>query len=423
MARLPIGLIIYRMLASLRTPFLHRRIVRRHPEMAERMPERLGRPSADRPKGQLIWLHASSAGKEAALCGLARRLGEYDPELSFLMTTERPMTHSGELPPRLIHQYAPLDAGRPIASFLDHWRPDILLWVGTKLRPALILESARRGSSMSLIDAATAPVDLQGWQRLASHALRAFDNILATDPGAKQAVYDAGATPKSVEVVGPLQEEAESLPHNNSERNAIGSALRARPVWLATSVHKAEDDIIVAAHKMATRVAHRLLLILSPADWQRGPDIAQDLANQGFEVALRSVEGEPDNSTDIFIADGEADLGLWYRLAPVSFMGNTLTNDGSGGRTPLEPAALGSAILHGPHTGRHAASYARFTEAGAARLVTSEEDLGDALATLLAPDKAATMAHAAWRVSTGGAEMNERVQELISEALEERQIE
>lgn len=415
-----LGLLIYRSLAALRTPFVRRRIARDYPEMAERLPERLGQASELRPEGPLVWLHASTAGKEGALCDLARHLGEAEPDLSFLMTTERPITHSGDMPPRLIHQYAPLDAGRPITAFLDTWHPDIVLWVGTKLRPALILEAARRGSSMSLIDATKAPVGLRGWQRLAANALCGFEHILATDPDAANAVLDAGAKQNHVEVAGPLQEEAATLSCNLAERNAIGQLLSSRPVWLATCVSEAEEDSVIAAHKHAARIAHRLLLILSPADPGRGAKLVEHLQGQGFTVASRAVEGEPDKTTDIFITDGEDELGLWYRLAPTTFMGSTLDQAGSGGRSPLEPAALGSAILHGPKTGPHAATYARFTEAGAARMVISGSDLGEALTTLMAPDKVAAMAHAAWRVSTGGAEMNERVKTLVSEALAKR---
>lgn len=415
------GLIIYRALSALRRPFVYRQIAQRYPEIAVRLPERLGHSSVTRPEGFLIWLHASTTGKEAAICGLVKRLGAEDPSLSFLMTTEKPITYSDKLPPRLIHQYAPLDAGGPITAFLNHWHPDMLLWVGTKLRPALILETAQRDCSMSLIDAAMAPVGLRGWQRLASHALRAFRIILSTDPQASQSVRDAGATPESVEVVGPLQEEAASLPYNQAERNAIGANLKARPIWLATCVQENEEDSVIAAHKIAARSTHRLLLILSPDTIERAPALVEKLTEQGFVVASRAVEGEPDNETDIFVTDGEEDLGLWYRLASISFMGGTLSDDHVSGRSPLEPAALGSAIIHGPNTGENAVNYARFAEAGAARVVTSDTEFGATVSELLSPDKAATLAHAAWRVSTGGAEMNERISELVLQALEEKE--
>jgi 3-deoxy-D-manno-octulosonic-acid transferase len=274
-----------------------------------------------------------------------------------------------------------------------------------------------------MIDAASAPDAERGWRRfvgLAGSTLRRFDRVLATDEDAARALIEAGAAEASVEVSGPLEEETSTLGCNMRERDAIGSILAARPVWLATAVPETEEAAVIAAHRAATQLAHRLLLILEPANPANGPELARRLSTEGLNVTLRSVEGEPDASTEVMIADAEGELGLWYRLAPVSYMAGTLDANAGGGRSPLEPAALGSAIVHGPHTGPNAGLYGKFWSAGAARGVADGPGLAEALSELLSPDKAATMAHSAWRVSTGGATTSERVLELVREALARR---
>ena len=369
-----------------------------------------------RPAGRLIWLHASGPAQEAALVDLVCRLVEDGPVASFLLTA------AGLQPPRplptgAVWQETPADTARAADAFLEHWRPDLGLWAGMAFRPALIEAARRRGLDQVLIDAAAAPPlrrDWRVWIGVSRPPLSAFGRVLATDDAAAAALVEAGAARRAVEVAGPLEEEAEALPCSPRERDAVAEVLKARPVWLAVALTPAEEAAVVSAHRMAARLAHRLLLILVPEDPARGPELAARLMAEGHSVALRSVEGEPEAGTEVFVADGEGELGLWYRLAPVTFMGGTLDPGGGGGRSPLEPAALGSAILHGPALGPHGPTYGRFLSAGAARGVRDETELGAALSDLLSPDRAATMAHAAWRVSTGGAETAARVLAIVN---------
>jgi 3-deoxy-D-manno-octulosonic-acid transferase len=155
------------------------------------------------------------------------------------------------------------------------------------------------------------------------------------------------------------------------------------------------------------------LLILVPENPARADALAQQMTEQeGWTVALRAREEEPEPETEVYIVDNPQEFGLWYRLAPVSFLGGTLAGQGAL-RNPLEAAALGSAILHGPRTGVHGAAFGRLGAARAARAVASGNDLAEALGDLLAPDKAAKLAHAAWAVVSDGAEATERVLGLI----------
>ncbi len=414
MARPP-GLILHLALGALRARLARRALaseIAAGGPGAVRLAERLGQPGLSRPEGALVWLHAAGGAQEAGLWGLARRAAEALPRASILITTAGRPTLSHPGTGKILHQLAPLDEPRAVSAFLEHWRPTTGIWAGTALRPALIHAAARAGIAMALIDATGAPSAVRGWRRwtgLGTATLRCFDEILATDAGAAAGLVAAGAPAGRVSIAGPLAEEALTPPANPRERDALGAALRARPVWFAVAVPEGEEATVLAAHRAVLALAHRLLLILSPEDPARAAPLAAALRAEGWSVALRSEEGEPEPTTEVFLADVEGEQGLWYRLAPVTFMGGTFSPGAGGGRSPLEPAALGSAILHGPGFGPHAGAYARFAAAGAARGVTGAESLGAALADLLSPDLTAQMAHAAWRVSTGGADLNDRV--------------
>jgi 3-deoxy-D-manno-octulosonic-acid transferase len=112
-------------------------------------------------------------------------------------------------------------------------------------------------------------------------------------------------------------------------------------------------------------------------------------------------------------------MGLWFRLAPISFLGRSLSPDG--GANPYEAAALGSAVIHGPNVGNYRRAYAKLSESSACIQVRDGEELSEAVDALLSPDVAARLAHEAWAVCSSGADVTDRVRDMIFTALEERE--
>jgi 3-deoxy-D-manno-octulosonic-acid transferase len=245
--------------------------------------------------------------------------------------------------------------------------------------------------------------------------LRGLARILVPDREAEGLFWRAGAPNGRVEVAGSMGVLVRALPHNAAERDALAQQLDARPVWLAVGVPEAEEAAVLAAQHAAHRLAHRLLLVLVPADPARGAAVTEAAAALGLRGGRRSADAEPGDDDQIYVADTEGELGLWYRLAPVSFMGGTL--EGPAGRDPLEPAALGSAILHGPRTAPHDDSYARLAARRASQRVTGATGLAEAVIRLLNPERAARMARGGWEVATEGGEVTDRVAGAVLELL------
>ena len=359
-----------------------------------------------RPAGRLIWLHAPGEGLVSPMRALARRLVEEDG-LPVLLTA--PV----EMPPLqgVILQPPPVDSPVDARAFLDHWRPEIALFAGGQLRPAVMHEAGERQIPMLLVNA-KAPAFLRerdGWYPgLMRSALVRFRAILAVDEAAARAFRKGGAALSAVAVTGRMEEEGVVLPGLEAERTALARLLAARPVWFAAGVTEAEEEAVLQAHRKALQHSHRLLLILISKDPARAALLAARFEAEGWAVAQRAQDEEPEPEIEVFIADNPAEYGLWYRLAPVTFLGGSLFGKGPT-RNPMEPAALGSAILHGPRTGTAGPVFVRLGAARATRAVASASDLGDALGDLLAPDRAARLAQAAWGVVSEGAEVTEGV--------------
>ena len=359
-----------------------------------------------RPAGRLIWLHAPGEGLVSPMRALARRLVEEDglPVLLTAPVETEPL-------PGVVLQPPPVDSPVDARAFLDHWRPEIALFAGGQLRPAVMHEAGERQIPMLLVNA-KAPAFLRerdGWYPgLMRSALVRFRAILAVDEAAARAFRKGGAALSAVAVTGRMEEEGVVLPGLEAERTALARLLAARPVWFAAGVTEAEEEAVLQAHRKALQHSHRLLLILISKDPARAALLAARFEAEGWAVAQRAQDEEPEPEIEVFIADNPAEYGLWYRLAPVTFLGGSLFGKGPT-RNPMEPAALGSAILHGPRTGTAGPVFVRLGAARATRAVASASDLGDALGDLLAPDRAARLAQAAWGVVSEGAEVTEGV--------------
>lgn len=374
--------------------------------LGQRREQAEGSARPPRPAGRLVWLHAPDAEAVSPMQALARRLVEEDG-VPVLLTAPGQITAH----PAVLVQPPPNDSPAEARSFLDHWRPEIAIFAGGQLRPAVMHEAAERKIPMLVVNG-RAPAFLRerdGWYPgLMRSALARFRGIMAVDESAARAFRKGGAALSAVAVTGRMEEDGVVLPATEAERSALAKLLAARPVWFAAGVTHEEEAAVLQAHRMALQHSHRLLLILMPEDPTRAAPLASALEADDWALAQRALEEEPEPDIEVFVVDNPAEYGLWYRLAPVCFLGGSLMGRGPT-RNPMEAAALGSAILHGPRTGLSGPIFGRLGAARATRAVASATGLGEALGDLLAPDRAARLAQAAWAVASDGAEVTELV--------------
>jgi 3-deoxy-D-manno-octulosonic-acid transferase len=142
---------LYRAVAGAASPLVGRYLksrARRGKEDSARLGERLGLTSAARPAGRLVWVHAASVGEAQSVLALVNRMLAERPGIEALMTTGTVASArllADRLPPRGRHQFVPVDLPGAVDRFLDHWRPDLAIWVESELWPNLLLATSRRG--------------------------------------------------------------------------------------------------------------------------------------------------------------------------------------------------------------------------------------------------------------------------------------
>jgi 3-deoxy-D-manno-octulosonic-acid transferase len=387
-------------------------------EMPGRVPERRGQASRARPAGHLVWIHAASVGETASVLSLVDRLLD-ERDVSVLITTgtvtsARLVEERTDPQHRVIHQFVPLDHPGYVRAFLDHWRPDLALWVESELWPNLIHEARRRNIPMLLLNARMSARSFRGWQRLPSvirPLLGGFDLCLAQDASQADRLKQLGANHATC--VGDLKSAAAPLPVASAELERLARQIGDRPIWLAASTHDGEEAIAADAHRSLQRDLPRILTLIAPRHPSRAENIAAMLSGRGLAVARRSSHHDIAGTTDVYLADTLGELGLFYRLSGIAFIGGSLVP--MGGHNPYEAARLDCAILYGPDMSNAAAIARALAHAAAAEIVRDAEALAGGVRHLLRdPAERARRAAAAMSVAEASRGVLDAVMESIA---------
>ena len=341
-------------------------------EVRGRLAERRGIDATPRPPGRLIWLHAASVGETMSILPVLPVLAEDAPTILLTtgtVTSAKLLAQRLEpaLAGRVLHRFAPLDVPRWAARFLDHWRPDAAGFVESELWPNLLAACRVRRIPTMLINARLSERSLARWQRvpgLARQVLGGFAQVQPRSATDAERLRALGCC--RVGEPGDLKLAAPPLPADETELRRLREMLAGRPVWLAASTHPGEETLVLAAHRMLAADHPGLLTIIAPRHPERGAAIP---------AAGHRSRGDGPPAEGVWVVDTLGELGLWYRLAGITFIGRSLLPPG-GGQNPLEPARLGCAIAVGPHTGNFTDHVAMLRAAGGLTVVRDATELG-----------------------------------------------
>jgi 3-deoxy-D-manno-octulosonic-acid transferase len=391
--RLPLALRVYRLASRTAAPLAPRLLAKRldrGKEHATRLSERRGEPSLPRPAGPVIWVHGASVGEMLAVVPLIERIRARD---FAVLVTSGTVTSAAlaeqRLPDGVLHQFIPLDVPQFVTRFLDHWQPDLALFVESDLWPNLILGCAGRRIPMFLVNGRISKRSFDRW-RYASGAsaalLSRFELCLAQSDANAERLSRLGAP--HVSSTGNLKLDTPAPPADTATLHRFNALIGLRAVVAAASTHPGEETAIIAAHQRLKAKVPNLLTVIAPRHPERGESIADIAKAAGLAVGMRSRGELPKRDVELYIADSLGELGLIYRIAPIVFMGGSLASHG--GQNPIEPIRLGAAVVHGPHIWNFAEIYGKLDEAHGAELITDEEALTSKLGAWLDDQAART---------------------------------
>jgi 3-deoxy-D-manno-octulosonic-acid transferase len=384
--RLPATLRLYRfvmMAAAPLTPLFVSYRLRRGKEDPLRLRERRGEAGVPRPDGPVVWVHGASVGEITAVLPLIQHIcAEGFTALVTSGTTTSAELAQQRLPQGAIHQFVPLDVPTFVERFLHHWKPDLALFVESDLWPNLVLASAAHKIPLVLVNGRLSLRSFSRWAKFPQTIdalLQRLDLCLAQSPADAERFATLGGS--RVAMTGNLKLDVPAPPADPAELEAMRSAVDGRPVFAAASTHPGEEAVAMDAHQRLRRRFPGLLTIVVPRHPHRGAEIAELARASALTPALRSRGEQPDARTDIYVADTMGELGLFYRLARIVFMGGSLVEHG--GQNPIEPVKLGAAILHGPHVWNFADIYSELDGAHGAEQVNDAVGLTARIGALL----------------------------------------
>lgn len=363
-------------------PFLQLR-AKRGKEERRRRYERYGYSSEEKPEGPLVWFHAASVGEAMAVLALVERvhsLGIHTVLTTGTVTSAEIVRQ--RLPKSAYHQYVPLDLKPAVTRFLDHWKPDLAVFTESEIWPTTVQKLKKNNIPQVLVNARMSDRSFKRWQSAANVAEELFDcfsHVAAQSETDAVRFRKLGARP--VTFTGNLKVDTKSLPVNDGELAHMNIQCVGRPTWVAASTHKGEEEIILSVHKKLKREFPNLLTVLVPRHPDRSDEIADLINKNGLKFSQRSKRENIDADCDIYLGDTIGEMGLYIRMAPIIFMGRSLSV--FGGQNALEPAAIGAAILSGNNVTNFRDVYKNLLKNDGVRLVKDGDMLQSNLSFLL----------------------------------------
>ena len=362
----------------------------RYPEYFQRWNERYG--SYDTPGSPVdVWLHAVSVGEVNAAAPVVNALLRRHRGLRLLITTitptgsERVQALWGD---RVLHVYSPYDLPGAVARFLRHFPPRLALIMETELWPSLLFGCHDRKVPVYILNARLSARSLRGYsvlRPLIARMLRTVRRVAAQSGDDAARFVQLGAAPEQVRDVGNLKFD---IPVPDTVADIVAGFRKhlsaQRRVWIAASTHEDEEAPVLAIHARLRKRWPDLLLLWAPRHPERFPRVVDAARDAGWTAGTRRADRWPSASDDVFVLDTLGELMAFYACADVAFVGGSL--QAIGGHNMLEPAAVGTPAVTGPHLHNFSEISRRLKEAEA--LVTAPDAAGvpAAIEDLLADD-------------------------------------
>ena len=350
--------IIYSAIFYLLTPIILLRLLYRAlkaPAYRKRWAERFGFPVYAESTADFIWLHAVSVGETLAAVPLVKTLQEKYPQHRLMVTcmtptgSERIKAAFGD---SVDHSYMPYDTPDSVARFLNRLKPKMLIIMETELWPNTIAACQSRDIPVILANGRLSARSATAYQSISSLVQPMLSGISAVaaqhkDDGDR--FIRLGLPPSALEVTGNIKFDL-SLDRDVQDRAAVLSEQwhcgNNRPVFLAASTHRGEDEIILQSFGQIKQQIDNALLVLVPRHPERFNQVGELCTSAGFTLARRSA-GDKVEAADVLLGDTMGELMVFFGACDVAFVGGSLV--ATGGHNMIEPAAWGVPVLTGPH--------------------------------------------------------------------------
>lgn len=345
-------------------------------EDRECLRERIGISKAIRPVKPLLWVHAVSVGESVAALTIIEAVLKKYPEIHVLLTTttlSSAKVVKKKLSKNMTHQFCPVDTPQAVHRFLNHWQPDLAIWIESELWPNLLHETQMRGIPTILLNARMSSKSFSSWQKLKGIISPLLERLsLCAVQTEKQAAVFQALGAKTISIMGNVKGMMTPLGVDEAKYRTFKEEIGERSVWLAASTHPGEEEIVLKTHKILRKDIPNLLTIIVPRHIERASSLQSLAAQEGLTTALRT-EATSLEGVEIYIGNTFGEMGLFYALSSLVLVGATFVP--KGGHNPIEAAQMGAFVLHGPHIFNNPQLYDILASLDLSTQVQDENDL------------------------------------------------
>tara|TARA_B110000438_G_scaffold290122_1_gene325485 strand:+ start:3110 stop:4375 length:1266 start_codon:yes stop_codon:yes gene_type:complete len=388
----------YRVLAYLFFPFspiyLYYRKFRKKEDLI-RYREKLSQINRPRGNGFLIWIHVASVGEAMSVLSLIDNCIK-EKKINKILLTSITLS-SGKIlekkfrnDEKVIHQFLPLDIPVLTNKFLNHWKPNLSVFIDSEIWPTLILQTNKKKIPLILLNARITRKTFERWnlvKKFAKKIFEKFDLCIASNKESENFLKILGA--KNIKNYGNLKFSISKNSSGQKLDSNLLSKIKERKIWCAVSTHDPEEKICATVHLEIKKKFDNILTIIIPRHIDRVKKINEELLNLNLKVVLSSKFNQVDDKTDVLLINSYGETLKFLDIAKYAFVGKSLIQSLAmdGGQNPIEPARLGCKILHGPNVSNFTEIYDNFKMLGIAKEIKSSDELCLSLIELFIENK------------------------------------
>jgi len=344
-----------------------------------RYKEKLSIINKERGEGFLIWFHVASVGEALSILPLILELEKIEKIKKILITSitlssSEVIKNKFSQNKKVVHQFLPLDIPKFVNKFLDHWKPNLSIFVDSEIWPNLIFQIKKSDIPLLLINGRITQKSFLRWRCVNSYAKKIFEKFdlcIAANTESEFNLKILGA--KNIKNYGNIKFAGTKFNISNKLNPSFLSKIEKRKIWCAASTHSPEEIFCGKTHLNVKKIYKNVLTILIPRHVNRITKINKDLLDLGLKVTLYSNQNDISSDTDVLLVDSYGETLKFYNVSKSVFLGGSLIKHG--GQNPIEPSRLGCKIFHGPYTSNFSEIFKYFKSLDVAHEIHNADDL------------------------------------------------
>jgi len=368
----------------------------RKKEDSNRYKEKLSKIVTPRGEGFLIWFHVASVGEAMSILPLIENCMQ-EQKINKILITSITLSSGKILEKRFnqsaktIHQFLPLDIPRLTNKFLEHWKPNLSIFIDSEIWPNLIFQISKKNIPLLLLNARITKKTFNRWKLLLNFAKRIFEKFdlcVASNKESENFLKILGA--RNVKNYGNLKFSNIKTDLNNKLDSAFLNKIKNRKIWCAASTHPTEEILCAESHLKIKKDYNNILTIIIPRHIDRVKKINKELINLNLNVVLSSKLDRMNIDTDILLIDSYGETSKFYNIAKYVFLGKSLIQSliEDSGQNPIEPARYGCKIFHGPNVSNFFEIYEYLKTLGITKKINNSDELSLSIIEEFKEDKA-----------------------------------